>query len=217
MNNTKKMVTADSEPSSKNTGNQVASQSKDPGTPPRTPPNTRVISPPGAPRQRKVRPEAMWTPDEKPSTSRRAKIIPDSRLIASVAHREHARRSDSRSTSPHRRPLSSHRTRSPSNVHHRSRTFTEATFGPLLDNSGNHSVATRPSQPESHYEVGAGYFNMLPLPESAPSRKISEIISSELPDDQKVGKILRGSDANAMFHTEEGNSDEERDFWSGKL
>lgn len=111
---------------------KVASQTKVPTTPP----NSYVISPPRAPRPRRImRSEDMRENESQPSTPSRVMNRLHSKLVGLGADREHGGPRDPRSRSPPKDRSLSYRARSPLSNKHQGGRSNQVLFGPLLVNS----------------------------------------------------------------------------------
>ncbi|APA06249.1 predicted protein [Sclerotinia sclerotiorum 1980 UF-70] len=204
--------------------NSVA-QRETSGTLPKTPPNTRTISPPRAPRPRRtLRTEGMWTRNRELSTQTPSRILTNTgtRFVTPARHYQSNRDRDSRSVSPLESQPRSYRARSSLLHHPRNRPFAGAAPQLLPSVFIDEGAISSNNHTFGRFEEGMQYMNMLSVADRHPKEETAAGLSSGLQDDEYVKSNLTEDSFNEYDNNDEENenSDEknekEHDIWSWK-
>ncbi|TEY29603.1 hypothetical protein BOTCAL_0929g00030 [Botryotinia calthae] len=182
---------------------------------PSTPPNTRILSPPRAPRQRRfLRPEV--TP--RTSESFRTPYKSGDRLNSELHSPRPSRRNDRRnahSRSPPRNRARAYRSRSPPRNHLFGKRSGEVLLGPLLPNAVYQSTGVYNNlQSSGSYDMNERFKRMLSLAETEHKEKASENKSSRISSNKTIEKKSKEIDSGNFENSSKTSSDKEHRFWS---
>ncbi|CAD6447121.1 3a8d509b-dccb-49d2-b2cc-32e38bcaae98-CDS [Sclerotinia trifoliorum] len=213
------------EPTLKSTPKNFVAQGGTSIAPPKTPPNTRTISPPRAPRPRQTfRTEGMWAKNggvSMPTSSRTPRNI-GSRFVNPAGQYQSNRGRDSRSVSPLQSRPGLYRARSALLHHPRSRPLAGAAPQLLPSLFINEGAVSTNNHSSGRVEVDMQYMNMLPIASRHPKEETAADVSSGLQDDENADSnltegIFNEYDDEDEEKDESGKKDEkEHDIWSWK-
>ncbi|KAF7868592.1 hypothetical protein EAF04_005123 [Stromatinia cepivora] len=220
INNTQDLTPTTPEPKLQTTPINFTAQSRISGVPPRTPPNARKISPPRAPRPRRVlRTEGMWTRNAEPSTLTPSRLLKNigGRSVTPEVHYQSNRERDTRSVSPSENRSRSYRARSPLLNYPRSRSLARA--APQLLPSAFIDEGAIPTNNHSpgRFDVGMQYMNMLSIADPHQKEEMAADVSLGLQGDENADSNLEESNLNAYDKTEEEKNEKEHDIWPWKF
>ncbi|KAK8901368.1 hypothetical protein ACHAPF_006182 [Botrytis cinerea] len=185
---------------------------------PSTPLNTRMLSPPRAPRQRRfLRPEVTPQTSKSFRTQYNFDDRLDSELHNSTPSRRNYRR-NSRSRSPPRDLGRAYRSRSPPRDHLFGRLSAgEALLGPLLPNAVYQSTGMDNNlQSSGSYDINKRFRRMLSLAETEHKEKASENKSSRISSNKTTEKKSKEIDSGNFGNSSKAFSDMEQRFFSKK-
>ncbi|KAF7931427.1 hypothetical protein BELL_0260g00040 [Botrytis elliptica] len=181
---------------------------------PKTPPNARMLSPPGAPRQRRFLRSGVT---QQSNGSFRASRNFGDRLnntIYSPTPRPGQNNRDSRSRSPPRDRVPVYRSRSPVNDRlFGGRSTQQSSF--LIESIEQDTVLNH-VQPSSSYNMNEGLQSMISPGDAERKKQGSGNKSSGLPDNKTTQTKAKDIDSSSNKKSSKDSSDEKRRFWSNK-
>lgn len=185
---------------------------------PSTPPNTQMLSPPRAPRQRRfLRPEVTPQTSESFRTPHKFEDRLNGELHSPIPSGRNNRR-NARSRSPPRNRARAYRSRSPPRDHlFGKRSAGEALLGPLLPNAFYQSTGMDNNfQSSRSYDINERFQRMLSLAETEHKKKASENKSSGISSKKTTEKKPKEIDSGNFENSSKASSDMEHRFFSKK-